>query len=165
MLPFLAGPTEFYRTAAGLAAQAPARATIPAAQADRMISPWGYGAGPEPVRVGGLYGVPRIAQSNKSYVWAGYPTRDDYSDAFNAAGAAGKTGNVPQPLRVSRRAFLPRVGVVFMSQNRQPFPTNRIAYLGVAPTALFPTVKKPFPWETYPYNAGQLTPSAPGGAK
>lgn len=162
MLPFLVGPTEFYRTAAGLSAQAPRDAIEPSAEVKRHELMTGIGPAPDPV--GPLGGVRYYPQSNKSYAQAGYAIADDYSDRFHVASAMGKTGIVPQPVQNSRRAFLPRVGVVFVSQNRQPFPTNRLQYLGAAPNAIFPTVKKPYPWAVPPYNAVGLYPSAPGGA-
>jgi hypothetical protein len=163
MLPFLVGPTEFYRTAAGLSAQEPrANTTEPARRTFAMMRMTGIGPAPDPV--GPLGGVRYYPQSNKSYAQAGYEIADDYSDRFHVAGSIGKLGIVPQPTRNSRRAFLPRVGVVFMSQNRQPFPTNRIQYAGAAPNAIFPTVTKPYPWAVPPYNAARLYPSAPGGA-
>jgi hypothetical protein len=87
-----------------------------------------------------------------------------YGVALYAANAAGQGGIVPQPMIISRRAYLPRVGFMAVSQRRQPFPANRIIYTGQAPNAIFPTVTKPYPWTGPPYNAPFLTPSAPGGA-
>jgi hypothetical protein len=87
-----------------------------------------------------------------------------YGVALYAANAAGQGGIVPQPMIISRRAYLPRVGFMAVSQNRQPFPPNRIAYTGQAPNSIFPTITKPYPWAAPPYVAPFLTPSAPGGA-
>jgi hypothetical protein len=163
VLAFLKGPTDFYTVAAGFKAQTPAQATEPAGQvflAERMT-----GIGPAPDPVGPLGGVRYYPQTNKSYAQAGYPIADDYSDRFHVAGSMGALGIVPQPIKNFRRAYLPRIGVVFVSQNRQPFPTNRIAYTGSAPNAVFPTLRKPWPWAVPPYNAVGLWPSAPGGPK
>jgi len=87
-----------------------------------------------------------------------------YGVALYSANAQGMGGIVPQPMIISRRAYLPRVGFVAVSQNRQPFPANRIIYTGVAPNSIFPTIQKPYPWASPPYVAPFLTPSAPGGA-
>jgi hypothetical protein len=87
-----------------------------------------------------------------------------YGVALYTANASGQGGIVPQPMIVSRRAYLPRVGLIAMSQNRQPFPANRIIYTGAAPNAIFPTITKPYPWAVPPYVAPFLTPSAPGGS-
>lgn len=130
------------------------------------VTPSILGAGPVPH----WGGVQRYNNTVINWSEKDTPLADDtvyggqYGVALYAMNAAGMGGIVPQPIIISRRAYLPRVGFIAVAQNRQPFPANRIAYTGVAPNAIFPTVSKPYPWSVPPYVAPFLTPSAPGGA-
>jgi hypothetical protein len=124
------------------------------------------GAGPLPYWGGQRYYRNSVISWQEAWTQLANDRRfgGQYGVALYTINSQGLGGVVPQPMIVSRRAYLPRVGLVAVSQNRQPFPPNRIAYTGVAPNAIFPTVGKPYPWAAPPYVAPFLTPSAPGGA-